>query len=227
MFTQPAIYDSYLLYTIPGNDSDLHIPNQTNAPLPGINEPVEPLKSIEPIWRKRVENLNLAHPERWKLGILEKSIITLEGKNPAEHLEPVTAMTVIQNSNIEYSAFRETIKKLFGKDALQYNFDSIRHTFTLTDKQDTGAFLTVERLDSVFTILKVTTVSPRWKNRTARCVLDKYRARHIIQAIDATLTPVQAPWETDTPDGLLELAKEFTQAGTTKIPFGIGEFIRR
>lgn len=227
MFTQPAISDSYLLYTIPGNDSDLHIPNQTNAPLPGINEPVEPLKSIEPIWRKRVENLNLAHPERWKLGILEKSIITLEGKNPAEHLEPVTAMTVIQNSNIEYPAFRETIKKLFGKDALQYNFDSIRHTFTLTDKQDTGAFLTVERLDSVFTILKVTTVSPRWKNRTARCVLDKYRARHIIQAIDATLTPIQAPWETDTPDGLLELAKEFTQAGTTKIPFGIGEFIRR
>lgn len=227
MFTRPAISDGYLLYTIPGNDSDLHIPNQTNAPLPGINEPVEPLKSIEPLWRKRVENLNLAHPERWKLGILEKSIITLEGKNPAEHLEPVTAMTVIQNSNIEYPAFRETIKKLFGKDALQYNFDSIRHTFTLTDKQDTGAFLTVERLDSVFTILKVTTVSPRWKNRTARCVLDKYRARHIIQAIDATLTPIQAPWETDTPNGLLELAKEFTQAGTTKIPFGIGEFIRR
>lgn len=227
MFTQPAISDNYLLYTIPGNDSDLHIPNQTNAPLPGINEPVEPLKSIEPIWRKRVENLNLAHPERWKLGILEKSIITLEGKNPAEHLEPVTAMTVIQNSNIEYPAFRETIKKLFGKDALQYNFDSIRHTFTLTDKHDTGVFLTVERLDSAFTILKVTTVSPRWKNRTARCVLDKYRARHIIQAIDATLTPIQAPWETDTPDGLLEIAKEFTQAGTTKIPFGIGEFIRR
>lgn len=227
MFTRPAVSDGYLLYTIPCNDSDLHIPNQTNAPLPGINEPEEPIKSIEPIWRKRVENLNLAHPERWKLGILEKSIITLEGKNPAEHLEPVTAMTVIQNSNIEYPAFRETIKKLFGKDALQYNFDSIRHTFTLTDKQDTGAFLTVERLDSVFTILKVTTVSPRWKNRTAHCVLDKYRARHIIQAIDATLTPIQAPWETDTPDGLLELAKEFTQAGTTKIPFGIGEFIRR
>lgn len=64
MFTQPAIYDDYLLYTIPANDSDQHIPNQTNAPLPGINEPVEPLKSIEPIWRKRVENLNLAHPER-------------------------------------------------------------------------------------------------------------------------------------------------------------------
>lgn len=227
MFTQPAISDGYLLYTIPGNDSDQHIPNQTNAPLPGINEPVEPLKSIEPIWRKRVENLNLTRPERWKLGITEKSIITLDGKNPAEHLEPVTAMTVIQNSNIAHPAFRETIQELFGKDALQYNFDSIRHTFTLTDKQDTGAFLTVERLDSAFTILKVTTVSPRWKNRPTRCVLDKYRARLIIQAIDAALTPVQAPWETDTPDGLLELAKEFTRAGTTKIPFGIGEFIRR
>lgn len=227
MFTRPAISDSYLLYTIPGNDSDQHIPNQTNAPLPGINEPVEPLKSIEPIWRKRVENLNLTHPERWKLGIPEKSITALESKNPAEHLEPVTAMVVIQNSNIAHPAFRETIKKLFGKDALQYNFDSIRHTFILTDKQDTGVFLTVERLDSAFTILKVTTVSLNWKNRPARCVFDKHRARHIIQAVDAALTPVQAPWETDAPDGLLELAKEFTRAGTMKILFGIGEFIRR
>lgn len=227
MFTQPAVSDGYLLYVIPANDSDLHIPNSTNAPLPGINEPVEPLKSIEPIWRKRAENLNLTHPERWKFGIPEQSITALEGKNPAEHLKPVTAMTVIQNSNIAHPTFRETIKKLFGKDALQYEFDGISHTFTLTDKQDTGVFLTVERLDSAFTILKVTTVSPMWKNRPTRCVLDKYRARHIIQAIDAALTPVQNPWETDTPDGLLELAKEFTRAGTTKIPFGIGEFIRR
>lgn len=227
MFTRPAISDGYLLYIIPGNDSDLHIPNSTNAPLPGINEPVEPLKSIESIWRKRVENLNLAHPERWKLGIPEKSIAALEGKNPVEHLEPVTAMAVIQNSNIAHPAFRKTIKELFGKEALQYEFDGISHTFTLTDKQDTGVFLTVERLDSAFTILKVTTVSPRWKNRPACCVLDKHRARHIIQAVDAALTPVQAPWETDAPDGLLELAKEFTRAGTMKIPFCIGEFIRR
>lgn len=146
---------------------------------------------------------------------------------PAEHLEPVTAMAVIQNSNIAHPAFRKTVKELFGKDALQYKFDSMPHTFTLADKQDTGVFLTVERLDSTFTILKVTTVSPRWKNRPTRCVLDKHRARHIIQAIDAALTPVQNPWETDTPDGLLELAKEFTRAGTTEIPFGIGEFIRR
>ena len=227
MFTQPAISDGYLLYTIPGNDSDLRIPNQTNAPLPGINEPVEPLKSIEPIWRKRVEKLSLTNPERWKLGIPEKIIAALEDNAPVEHLEPVTAMVVIQNNNIAHPVFHETIKELFGKDALRYKFDSIPHTFTLTDKQDSGVFLTVERLDSAFTILKVTTISPRWKNRPARCVLDKHRARHIIQALDAALTPVPNPWETDTPDGLLELAKEFTRAGTTKIPFGIGESIRR
>ena len=221
-FIQPAIYSNYLLYRIP--KQELRIPAEDNTPLPGAEELEQPLKGIERVWCARLGKLNLTNPTRWKLGVMQEAIEKLGGKNPVKHLKPVTAMVVVHTSNFQSPDFLEVLKNIFDEETFKHFIGKYVSNecsgVALYDKEDNGVFFNCERLDSMFTLLKVTTISPYWKERPKMCVLDKHRAVHIIKAIDTVLAPVQDPWKTETPDGLLELARELTLGDGAQFPPG-------
>lgn len=221
-FIQPAIYSNYLLYRI--SKQELRIPAEDNTPLPGVEGLEQPLKGIERVWRSRLGKLNLTNPTRWKLGVMQEANEKLDGKNPVKHLRPVTAMAVVHASNFQSPDFLEVLKNIFGEETFNHFIGKYVSNecsgVGLYDKEDNGVFFNCERLDSMFTLLKVTTISPYWKERPKMCVLDKHRAVHIIKAIDAVLAPVQDPWKTETPDGLLELARELTLGDGAQFPPG-------